>query len=422
MFPYDDELMGRLLRYVVAHEVGHTLGFQHNMKASSAYPVDSIRSVSFVREWGHTPTLMDYSRMNYVAQPEDGMPVDLLIPDIGPYDRWATMWGYAPIPGARTPEDERATLDEWAREQDTKPWLRFSTSGSGGTDPGELTEAVGDQDAVKATSLGLMNLRRAMAYVIPATIKPTEGFDDLENLYGRMVGQWRTELNHVVQVIGAAHSQEKYGSQEGVRFQPIGRERQKEAVRFLNDNAFRAPAWLLPTDILRRLEPSGSIQRVIGAQSGILNGILQNNRLIRMSEYAHELGGDGYPIMELLADVRGGIFGELAAASEIDVYRRALQRAYVENLATKLNPPPPPAAAAGGGGGGGGGGGQPQGLDPKLSDINPAVRAELHELDRAIGQALPRTRGITRAHLDDLRFRIDEALRIREGTSATNGG
>ena len=157
-FPLPDSLMGRLLGYVLAHEVGHTLGFQHNMKASSAYPVDSLRSVSFLRQWGHTPTLMDYSRFNYVAQPEDDIPLELMIPQIGPYDKWATKWGYAPIPAASSPEEERAILDEWAREQDTKPWLRFSTSGSGGTDPGELTEAVCDQDAVKATTYGLGNI------------------------------------------------------------------------------------------------------------------------------------------------------------------------------------------------------------------------------------------------------------------------
>jgi hypothetical protein len=409
--------MGRLLQYVVAHEVGHTLGFQQNMKASSAYPVDSLRSVSFLRQWGHTPTLMDYSRMNYVAQPEDNIPPELLIPDIGPYDKWATKWGYAPIPGARTPEEERATLDAWAREQDTKPWLRFSTQGQGGTDPGDLTEAVGDNDAVKATGWGIANLKRVIQYVMPATVKPTEDYDDMTNLYGRVISQWRTELAHVVAVLGAADSQEKYGGQEGVRFKPITRERQKEAVRFLNENAFTTQPWLLPTDIVRRVEPSGSVQRLVAAQSSLLNSMLQNARLIRMSEYEHELGAQGYGIMEMLRDVRGGIFSELTNASEIDVYRRALQRAYVENLATKLNPPPPAPAPAGGGGGGGGGGGQPAGLDPKLSDINPAVRAELNELNRAIGVAVPRTRGITRAHLEDLRFRIEEALKSKAGTA-----
>jgi hypothetical protein len=420
LFPFPDSLMGRLLRYVVAHEVGHTLGFQHNMKASSAYPVDSLRSASFLRTWGHTPTLMDYSRMNYVAQPDDRIPVDLLIPSIGPYDAWATMWGYRPISGAKTPEDERSTLDEWAREQDTKPWLRFSTSGSAGTDPGELTEAVGDQDAVRATTLGIQNLKRSMPYVLPATLKPTGGWDDLGTLYGRMVGQWRTELNHVAAIVGGAESQEKYGSQKGTRFKPIARARQREAVLFLNDNAFRTPHWLVPEDIVRRIEPSGNIARVSQAQSALLNTLLNNNRLIRMSEYEHELGASGYGPMDLLRDLRAGIFTELRNATDIDVYRRTLQRSYIETLSGKINPPPPTPAQSGPGGPPGG---FPRGtgptLDPKLSDIYPAVRAELRALDAEIATALPRTSGMTRAHLDDLRHRIDEALKGKNSTTAT---
>ena len=411
-FPFPDELMGRLLEYVMAHEVGHTLGFQHNMKASSWYPVDSLRSESFLREWGHTPTLMDYSRLNYVAQPEDNIPVDLLVPGIGPYDKWATMWGYAPIAGARTPEDERPTLDEWAREQDTKPWLRFSTSGSAGSDPGEETEAVGDQDAVKATGLGIANLKREMQWVLSATQKPAEGWDDLDMLYGRMVSQWRTELTHVTNVVGGADSQEKYGSQTGVRFTPVSRARQKAAVTFLNQNAFTTPTFLLDHDILRRIEPTGSVQRISAAQSGILSSLIRNDRLMRMSEYEHGArSGTAYGAMELFADLRGGLFSELAAGQSIDVYRRALQRAYIGMLDEKINPPPPsPNAAARGFGG-------PQRpvLDPKLSDIYPAVRAELKAIDTQIQGALSRTSGITRAHLEDLHTRITEALQGHKG-------
>jgi hypothetical protein len=417
-FPLPDSLMGKLLGYVLAHEVGHTLGFQHNMKASSAYPVDSLRSASFLREWGHTPTLMDYSRFNYVAQPEDNVPLELLIPQIGPYDRWATKWGYAPVPGASSPEEERAILDEWAREQDTKPWLRFSTSGSGGTDPGELTEAVGDQDAVKATGFGLRNIRRSVDYLIPATLKPTEGYDDLNALYGRLIGQWRTELAHVANVIGGADSQEKYGSQEGVRFTPVSRARQKEAVAFLNENAFRTPDFFLRDDIMRRIEPTGSVARIVQAQQGILNQVLQNARLIRLSEYEHAAGnGNGYGMLELLRDVRQGVFSELRTRDEIDVYRRALQRAYVENLNTKLNPPTPPAGANVPFGGGQQNRG-PQ-LDTKLSDLQAGVRAELKELDGEIKSVVPRTQGMTRAHLEDLIFRIDEALRTKPGQTVT---
>jgi hypothetical protein len=256
-FPLPDSLMGELIRYVAAHEVGHTLGFQHNMKASSAYAIDSVRNASFVKRMGHTPTLMDYSRFNYVAQPEDKIPVGDLIPKIGPYDLWATHWGYAPIDNAKTPDDERRILDTWAREQDAKPYLRFSTSGAFGSDPGEETEAVGDIDAVKATELGMKNLKRGMQWLEQATVKPLEDFDELSQLYDRMVGQWRTEMSHVVNVIGGANSQEKYGSQPGPRFTPLPAARQKAAMKYLADNAFQTPTFLIDQSILRRIESVG---------------------------------------------------------------------------------------------------------------------------------------------------------------------
>ena len=133
--PLPDDLMGRLLEFVLAHEVGHTLGFQHNMKASSMYPQEKVRDAEWVKKMGHAPSIMDYSRFNYVAQPEDNIPVENLTPGIGPYDVWATVWGYKPIPSAKTSDDEKPTLNQWAREQDKTPWFRFSTSGSGGSDP-----------------------------------------------------------------------------------------------------------------------------------------------------------------------------------------------------------------------------------------------------------------------------------------------
>jgi len=182
--PLPDDIMGELMRYVVAHEVGHTLGFQHNMKASSAYTIEQIRDPKWVKEMGHTPTLMDYSRFNYVAQPEDKIDSIDLIPKIGPYDKWATMWGYKPIPGAKSADDEKPTLDQWAKEQDAKPYLRFSTEGQGGSDPGDQTEAVGDIDAVMATTLGMKNLSRVSEMLLGATsTRPGDPWTELEEVY-----------------------------------------------------------------------------------------------------------------------------------------------------------------------------------------------------------------------------------------------
>jgi hypothetical protein len=438
-FPVPDELMGELLRYVLAHEVGHTLGFQHNMKASSQYPIDSIRNADFVRRMGHTSTLMDYSRFNYVAQPEDKIPVDLLIPKIGPYDVWATKWGYAPI-GAPTgvvqagaakktgaellhaAESERTMLDTWAREQDSKPWLRFSTSGAFGSDPGDETEAVGDMDPVRATELGIRNLKRNMQWIQSATVKPTEDFDVMAELYSRNVGQFRTELGHVANLVGGMNSQEKYGSQTGVRFTPVPKARQAQAVKFIADQAFQTPTWLIDTDILRKIEPNGEISRINGAQSALLNSLLQDARMTRLVE--HEAlaknPSEVYTLVELLGDVRHGVFTELYGSGtiKVDAYRRGLQRAYLTTVGNKINPPAANAAAAGGRGGGGGGRGGAAAPPSNTGEIKAMLRGELKVLDAEIASALKRSPDVvTKRHLEDARHQISEIVKPKGAAS-----
>ena len=421
MFPIPDSLMGRLLEYVLAHEVGHTLGFQHNMKASSLYSIDSIRSASFVKRMGHTPTLMDYSRFNYVAQPEDKIPAEDLVPKIGPYDIWATHWGYAPIPQARTAEDERSTLDQWAREQDQKPWLRFSTSDAAGSDPQDETEAVGDADPVRATELGVKNLKVVMGYVAAATVKPLDDFDELGLLYAAVIGQWRTEMSHVANLVGGAFSQEKYGGQPGARFTPVPKARQKQAVQFLTDNALKTPAFLIDTVIDRRLEPSGQVRRIQAAQAGILTSLLNDTKLTRLIEWEALTGGsaDGYSPQELLSDIRHGVWSELSQpAPKIDVFRRELQRAWVDQSIRRVRPPAPVAAAVPAPGGGRGGGG----AAPASGDIKALFRGELQEAERDIAAAIPKAADrMTRLHLETLRADIRDAL-AGKGQTPGEGG
>ncbi len=408
--PFPDTLTGRLLEYVTAHEVGHTLGFPHNFKASSMYPLDSVRSKSWVAKMGHTPTLMDYARFNYVAQPEDGIALDDLIPKVGPYDKYAVMWGYSPIPNARTPEAERPTLDKWARMQDTIPWYRFANDGgAGGADPGEQSEAIGDADAVRATALGVKNLKRVMGYLESATAwKEGDTFDNLEELYGRTVGQWATEMGHVARIIGAAYKQEKAVGQKGVVWRNVEPARQKAALQFLLDNAYATPTWLLDEDILRKLEVTGSLTRVGNAQARSLASLVSNDRLQRLLEMEamSRTKSDVYPLGDMLSDLRRGLFKETETGAPIDAFRRRLQRVYLEAMASKINPPAPAAGAAAGGGGRGGGA-----APVSTADFRPILKSEMRALDADLATAIGRTSDrMSKAHLEDARDQIRKML------------
>jgi hypothetical protein len=395
--PLPDDLMGRLLEFVVAHEIGHTLGFQHNMKASATYPADKVRDKEWLHTMSHTPSIMDYSRFNYVAQPEDGIPVEDLIPRVGPYDKWATMWGYKPIPGAKTPADEKKTLDEWARQQDDKPWLRFSTAQAGGSDPGNLTEAVGDADAIASTALGLKNLERVSDMLLTATVEPGEPYDDLDEMYDRMLGQWATELNHVAAIVGGFESQQKHGGQAGVRFTIVPKTRQAAAVKFLNDHAFATPAFAIKPEILRRIQADGAMDRIRTAQQRVLTSLLSTPRIGRLVEQEAIDGVTAYAPTDFLGDVRRGIWHELdAAAPRIDAYRRNLQRAYLDVIDGKLNA-----------------------RQPEKDEGRALLRSELRALDASVRGALAKSADrATRAHLADTH---DQIARILDPKFAPTG-
>ncbi|GLC23655.1 zinc-dependent metalloprotease [Roseisolibacter agri] len=404
--PLPDSLMGRLVQNVVAHEVGHTLALRHNMKGSSMYPLDSVRSKTWTARMGHSPSIMDYARFNYVAQPEDGIALEALIPKVGPYDRFAIKWGYAPLPGA--PEAQRVALEPLVRMQDTLPWLRYAgDEGLQGADPGEASEAVGDADAVRATALGLRNIRRVAKLVEGAsTATPGETYADLRELYGYVVNQWATELGHVARIPGGLAKQEKVVGQPGEVWTPTSAAKQRAAVAFLNEHAFRTPAYLLDASILRKIEPTGSLDRIGSAQRRVLNVLLDNGRLQRMIENeALPEGAPVYTLGAMLGDLRRGVWSELASGAAIDPYRRRLQRTYLEVLGAKINPTAPAVPA-----------GVPAQLVALLGaqsapDARALLRGELVDLDRQLASAVGRTSDRTsRLHLLDARAQIDRIL------------
>ncbi len=400
--PLPDDLMGDLLAYVVTHEVGHSLGFPHNFKASSQYPFEKIRDKTWVKKMGHVSTLMDYCRFNYVVQPDDRFDPADLVPKLGPYDIFAVKWGYTPIPAAKTSDDEKPVLNDWLKAQESEPWLRFSTAGAAGIDPGEQTEAVGDADPVKATTLGTKNLQRVLGFLPGAALKQGEDFREFAHLYEAIWGQWRRELGHVAMLVGGFDSENKHAGQTGGRFTPIPRARQTEAVKYLGGAIFRTPAWLLDPALLAKLEPGSGQVRLLATQRGVLGTLLDRARLTRLEEQEGLLGDKAYTASQLLGDLRASLFTELMApGAKVDPYRRNLQRGYLDLLGNLLNLPPAPSLAMGGLG---------MSLLPvNLSDdTRGAVRAELKALQILTGK--PTQDKATRAHLDDLKDQIARIL------------
>jgi hypothetical protein len=400
--PLPDDLMGELLQYIAAHEVGHSLGFPHNMKATSQFPVDSLRSPSFTAKYGTEASIMDYGRFNYVAQPGDGAK---LIPKIGPYDLFATEWGYRPIIGAKTPDDEKSALNRIAARQETEPFLRFGDPD--GVDPTAQTEDLGD-DPVAATRYGMMNIQRVAGMLLTATTKPGEDYSDLREMYGQMFGQRNRELGHVANVIGGVVKTTRVTGQAGPVHVPVSREKQKEAMGFLVKEGFRTPTEILKPELLMLIEPSGTAERILQGHRALVTMLLDNARLGRMITAQALAGtvGTTYRLSDMLSDLRSGVWSELTGSkATADIYRRNLQRATIDVMGTKLNPPPPTVPQ-----------GLPAGFQPPPpvplpGEARSLIRQELTDLDLSIARALPATVDREmRAHLQDCRYQISKIL------------
>jgi hypothetical protein len=400
---FDDEVMGRLVRFVSSHEVGHTLGLPHNFGSSHAYPVDKLRDPVFTKEMGTAPSLMDYARFNYIAQPEDAGVS--LMPEVGPYDKYAIAWGYRPIPDAKTPEEEQKTLDEWILSKKGDPVYRYGRQGNN-YDPTTQSEDLGD-DAMKASDYGIKNLKRIMPNLMGWTAeedKPFKGYEDLSEMYGQVIGQYNRYMGHVRTNVGGVMEIYKSSGQEEAVYTHTSKETQKSAVAFLNKELFATPTWLMNDSIISRIGDFGALERIRGVQVTTLNGILEWGRLGRVIENEALNGNEAYKITELFDDLRKGIWTEIAAGKTIDVHRRALQRAHIERLELMLTGEVTPLPAAFRGFAG------PQ-IDASQSDIRPMARGEFKTLQREIRAAIPRTSDrMSKLHLEDALERINKIL------------
>ncbi|MFC6858262.1 zinc-dependent metalloprotease [Zunongwangia atlantica] len=382
-----EEEIGEMMRMVIAHEVGHALGLPHNMKASAAYPTDSLRSAEFTQKYGLTPSIMDYARVNYVAQPEDkGV---RYIRMMGPYDLYAINWGYRYLPDANTPDDEKDSLDKWILEKAGDPMYEFG-GGYGGFDPQSQRESLG-KDQVKASEYGLANMKKVVPNLIEWTTKDGYGYDELDEVYGELIGLWRGYLYHVVTNVGGVYETRKTSDQEGAVYTPVPDDIQEAAVKFLNDNAFTTPDWLLNKDILDRIESSGAIERVQSLQSRVLNYLLSEDRLLRMIEN-EQLHDSEYAVIELLEDLRKGIFSELYSGKKVDAYRRNLQRSYVDIAISYIQK-------------------IEEGDDVSGTDIIALMRGELETLQSQLNRMQYSTSDrLSRYHYKDLIARIEKAF------------
>ena len=399
---FKDEIMGRLIRFVSAHEVGHTIGLPHNMGSSVAYPVDSLRSVSFTQKFGTAPSIMDYARFNYIAQPGDG---DVsLMPDIGPYDIHAVRWGYRPITSVEKAEDEKPILDQWIRDKEDDPMYRFGRQQFGVVDPSSQTEDLGD-DAIEASAYGIANLKRIIPKLIEWTAEDGKNYDDLETLYGQVYSQFNRYMGHVASNIGGVYEYYKTYDQNGAVYTHVTKDHQQNCLSFLHQELFQTPTWLLEEDILNKIDFAGAVDRMRRTQTRIISSILDFGRLARMIENEALHGARAYTLVNMMNDLQNGLWSELAKGNKINTYRRNLQRAYIERLSYLMTENQTPAT----------GWARTYGNQTRVlvsqSDIRSVARGQLNKLKKDIEKGVKRVSDTnTKYHLRDAIARIDAIL------------
>jgi hypothetical protein len=395
-----DEEIGEMMRMVIAHEVGHALGFPHNMAASYAYDVESYRDGTFTQKNGIAASLMDYARYNYIAQPGDQN--IRFIRQMGPYDHYATNWGYRWLPNANSPEQETPTLNKWILEKADDPVYKFGRQSSR-FDPQSQTEAIGN-DPIAASTYGLKNLKYVSNKLPQWTSSQTNNYQDLEELYGELISCYSRYVGHVVTNVGGVFENLKNPNQSGVVYTHLDKATQERSMQWLGNNLFETPNWLIDKEILQNIDHAGYFERVRRTQARYLDRLLSFDRIGRLID-AETINTDYYSALDLFKDVRTSVWSEIDRNASVDVYRRHLQRSYLDRMDFLMTDDGPARRS-----------GRP-GFEGTLtykvstSDVRPIVRGELSSLKKKLRAA--RNAGVdtvTKYHYEDAIARIDALL------------
>jgi hypothetical protein len=398
---YDEALMGRLMRYAVCHEVGHTLGLRHNFAGSYAIPVEKLRDKEYIKKYSHSASIMDYSRFNYVAQPEDS--ITDLIPRIAVYDKWVIEWGYKPIFDAKDAKAEKLVLNTWVRSHETDPMYLFGNEKSQ-YDPRFQSEDLGD-NAMKAGEYGIKNLKRILPHLIEWTEEDGENYTDLSTMYGELLAQFSRYMGHVAKNIGGVYETPKTFDMPGAQYEVVPRATQKDAVAFLNKNVFDTPVWLLDKNISSRISRTGGLEFITPLQESALNAVLSASKLNALATN-FGVSTQNYSVDELLQDLKKGIWAELPGKKSVDYCRRNLQKVYVEKMLSIIEPEQENNILA-----------QLMMLSssaPVISsgDVYSIFKSHLKSLmgELRLASTIATTDRITKAHWADLADRIDKTL------------
>ena len=394
---FDDELMGELIRFVSSHEVGHTLGLRHNFGSSATVPVEKLRDKAWVEANGHTPSIMDYARFNYIAQPEDSISRAGIFPRIGIYDDWSIEWGYRWMPEFKTAEDEIPHMNKWiiSKLKEDKRYT-FGTE-SDRDDPRNQNEDLGD-DAMLAGTYGIKNLKRIMPEIIKWTYEPNEGYEKARTLYSNVAGQFSLYMGHVATNVAGIYSTPISVEQTDVKaVEFVPKEIQKKAMAFLNKELFTMPTWLMDSQLLEKAQVNTS-SFIFSVQSGILKGLLSSRTLDKMTTNELMNGTKAYTSAEMFQDLRKSIWNDLRGGKRPDLNQRALQKVYVNSSTAMLEKPKTNAN---------------QYMPDSLSEASAIARGQLTDLRRDLVNAASASGGIYRSHYLNLKALIDTAFEAK---------